>query len=66
MKSYGFDKVYLQEVIVPRWVRGDREELEILGDKTGFKPEILALGGSVGTEGFIEGKVIEVRSFGRV
>lgn len=66
MKSYGFDKVYLQEVIVPRWVRGDREELEILGDKTGFKPEILALGGSVGTEGFIEGKVIEVRSFGEL
>jgi len=63
MESYNFDKVYLQEVVVPKWVRGEKEELVINGDKIELNPEILALGGSVGTNGTIEGKVIEVRSF---
>ena len=26
MKSYGFDTVYLQPVMVPHWVRGEKEE----------------------------------------
>jgi len=30
MKSYGFDTVYLQEVMVPHWVRGEKELGKIL------------------------------------
>jgi carboxypeptidase Q len=26
MEGYGFDKVYLQEVMVPHWVRGAKEQ----------------------------------------
>src|SRR6201996_2125767 len=26
MESYGFDRVFLQEVMVPHWVRGAKEE----------------------------------------
>jgi len=63
MDRSNFDRVYLQEVIVPKWVRGEKEELVIRGDKIELNSEILALGGSVGTNGSIEGKVIEVKSF---
>ena len=63
MESYDFDKVYLQEVVVPKWVRGEKEELVINGNEIELNPEILALGGSVGTNGTIEGKVVEVKSF---
>jgi len=27
MKRYGFDRVYLQEIMVPKWVRGSIEKL---------------------------------------
>src|ERR1700710_818408 len=30
MESYGFDKVYLQEVMVPHWVRGEKETAFII------------------------------------
>src|SRR5687767_5941897 len=29
MKSYGFDTVYLQEVTVPHWVRGEKEVAKV-------------------------------------
>ena len=62
MKSLGFDKVWLQPVMVPHWERGDIESCTILGlDK---KLSVLALGGSVATtaEG-ITAEVIEVKTF---
>ncbi|MBC8173838.1 MAG: M20/M25/M40 family metallo-hydrolase, partial [Chitinophagales bacterium] len=61
MKEAGFDKVWLQEVMVPHWVRGQKEYGEIMGVG---QVEILALGGSIATpeEGIIE-RVIEVQSF---
>ena len=34
MKSYGLDTVYLQEVMVPHWVRGAKELAKVI-DKTG-------------------------------
>ncbi|MEQ9169347.1 MAG: M20/M25/M40 family metallo-hydrolase [Fulvivirga sp.] len=51
MESYGFDKVYLQEVMVPHWVRGEREKARITNsDKLGTREvNVRALGNSVGT-----------------
>lgn len=65
MKSLGYDSVWLQPVMVPYWVRGEKEEAVILNSKhEGKKLSILALGGSVGTdENGISGEVIEVQNF---
>lgn len=61
LKSYGFDKVYLQEIKVPHWERGTKEAAWIINEQgESMKLDILALGGSVGTNGLIEGDVIEV------
>ncbi len=61
MDGLGLDSVFLQELMVPHWVRGEKEYAEIVGLK---EVPICALGGSIGTE--IEGitaQVIEVKSF---
>lgn len=74
MKGYGFDTVYLQQITVPNWKRGKTELLQINSlnpdkDKKTkspysiYKPEITALGGSVGTNGKLKGEVIVVNSF---
>lgn len=61
LQSYGFDKVYLQEIKVPHWERGTKEAAWIVNAKgESIKLDILALGGSVSTNGLIEGEVIEV------
>ncbi|MCO6500075.1 MAG: M20/M25/M40 family metallo-hydrolase [Vicingus serpentipes] len=63
LHSYGFDKVYLQEIKVPHWERGTKEAAWIINEKGAtFKLDILALGGSVGTNGLIEGEVIQVEN----
>lgn len=63
LESYEFDHVYLQEIKVPHWERGNTEAGWIINDKDEiFKLNILALGGSVGTSGLIEGEVIKVES----
>ena len=31
MNSYGFDKTYKQDLFVPNWKRGDKEEARIIG-----------------------------------
>ena len=63
LDSYGFDKVYLQEIQVPHWERGTKEAAWIINEKgETFKLDILALGGSVGTNGLIEGEVIGVEN----
>ncbi len=63
MESYGFDRVYLQPVMVPHWVRGAKEEGKILFYGTEISAAICALGGSVATpaEG-LKAKVVEVNS----
>lgn len=67
MEDYGFDKVYLQEITVPHWVRGNNEGAELLLEKKGKVENlgalnICALGHSVGTEGkWLEAEVIEVQ-----
>ncbi len=63
MESYGFDHVFLQEVMVPHWVRGAKEQGVIIDGKTRISVPIAALGMSVATpkEGVTAG-VIEVHS----
>ncbi len=62
MESYGFDKVYLQEIKVPHWERGTKESGWIK-TKQGeiLKVNLLALGGSVGTDGLLEAEIIEFK-----
>lgn len=44
MEDYGFDRVYLQEVMVPHWERGPAEVVRIVGQAQPLRA--LALGGS--------------------
>ncbi|MEO9965772.1 MAG: M20/M25/M40 family metallo-hydrolase [Reichenbachiella sp.] len=65
MESMGFDRVYLQEVMVPHWVRGNTEVGRIVGAKSfGSKDmKVTALGNSVGTgSAGLLAEVIEVQS----
>ncbi len=62
MKTYGFDTVYKQEVMVPHWVRGNPEKASYtLNNKTSINVSVCALGGSIG--GNIKGNIVEVHSF---
>lgn len=59
MKSYGFDKVYLQEIKVPHWERGTKETAWIRLKSGELRPiKILALGGSIGTDGIMKGELV--------
>ncbi|SNC63840.1 Peptidase family M28 [Hymenobacter gelipurpurascens] len=63
MEKMGLDRVYLQEVMVPHWVRGAKEKAQVRGAKgKGISLNVCALGGSVGTNGKIKAQVIEVQS----
>ncbi|MFN3850570.1 MAG: M20/M25/M40 family metallo-hydrolase [Spirosomataceae bacterium] len=64
MEKYGFDKVFLQDVMVPHWVRGAKEQAFIFDGTKKIAVPIAALGGSVATpkEG-IKAEIIEVKSF---
>ncbi|AMR31354.1 peptidase M28 [Mucilaginibacter sp. PAMC 26640] len=63
MDTYGFDKVYLQEVMVPHWVRGEKEQAFIIDGKTRIPVAIAALGMSVATpKAGLTANVIEVKS----
>src|SRR6201999_1413027 len=43
MESYGFDNVFLQEVMVPHWVRGAKEEGVIIDGSKRIPVAIAAL-----------------------
>ena len=63
MESYGFDKVYLQEITVPHWERGTKEAgWYIDADGAMKRVNLLALGGSIGTEGLLKGQLIEFKT----
>jgi carboxypeptidase Q len=66
MKEAGADSVYLQECMVPHWVRGEKEVATLMldGGKLTKPLSICALGGSIATatEG-ITASVIEVKNF---
>ncbi|WP_083937866.1 M20/M25/M40 family metallo-hydrolase [Hymenobacter aerophilus] len=63
MEKLGLDRVYLQEVMVPHWVRGKAEQASIRSAKgKGVNLSVCALGGSVGTGGKLRAGVVEVQS----
>ncbi|MEK6477224.1 M20/M25/M40 family metallo-hydrolase [Catalinimonas sp. 4WD22] len=66
MEAYDFDKVFLQEVTVPHWVRGEKEIARIVNSKKLGTQEvnITALGNAVGTgpKGIVA-EVVEVQNF---
>lgn len=63
LEGYEFDNVYLQEIKVPHWERGTKEA-GWLKNQSGdlVKVSLLALGGSIGTNGLMEAELIEFRS----
>lgn len=64
MEDYQFDKVFLQDVMVPHWVRGKKEEAYIESGKQKIKVPIAALGGSVATPlAGIKAEIVEVKNF---
>ena len=65
LKKLGFDNVWLQDVMVPKWVRGPKEFALIETDPgVTFNVDVCALGGSVATPSVgIKSNVVEVKSF---
>lgn len=69
LKAAGADKVYLQQCMVPHWVRGGKEEANITyADKNGRRVKkdlhVLALGNSVGTgKKGVKAEVILIKNF---
>ena len=65
LSKTGFDRVWLQEIMVPKWVRGPKEFALIETQPgTTFNVDVCALGGSVATPSVgIKAQVIEVKSF---
>jgi hypothetical protein len=66
MEGLKLNRIELQPVIVPHWVRGDKEQAFIVNPTTGARQEtqICALGGSIATAANgIEAEVIEVMNF---
>lgn len=64
MEGYAFDRVFLQEVMVPHWERGQKETAYIVEGKTRIPVNVAALGGSVATSSKgITAQIIEVQNF---
>jgi len=62
MEGYGFDKITLQPVMVPHWERGTKEVAWMQTKSGDLVPlDILALGGSTGTNGTLHGEIIEFK-----
>lgn len=63
LDNLGLSKVYLQEVMVPKWVRGAKEVGYAMYDGKKIDFPICALGGSVATpQNGISASIIEVKS----
>lgn len=63
MKSYGFDKVYLQAIKVPHWERGNTESAWFKRSNGELqKLHVLALGGSISTNGLLNAPLVEYKS----
>ena len=68
LQAAGADRVWLQECMVPHWVRGGKDELKAVGPsrnaRTRRRPlSVLALGNSLGSNGVISAEVLVVRDF---
>lgn len=65
MRKSGFDSVYMQDVMVPNWKRGEPEVCRIVDKKSDLA--VLAIGGSVATPADgITAEVVEVQSLDEV
>ncbi|MEM8521694.1 M20/M25/M40 family metallo-hydrolase [Flavobacterium sp. PL12] len=63
LETLGLDKVYLQEVMVPKWVRGEKETAYIMDNKAKTSVPICALGGSIATsKNGLAAEIIEVQT----
>lgn len=63
LETLGLDRVFLQEVRVPHWVRGEKEVAYFKSGKTKTSIPVCALGGSIATpKQGITAEVIEVQS----
>lgn len=63
LETLGLDRVYLQEVMVPKWVRGEKETAYIQDKITKINVPVCALGGSIATaKNGLTAEVIEVQS----
>lgn len=65
MEQNGADKVYLQECMVPHWVRGGQDKaylVEVDKKKASQKLDVLALGNSLGN-GTVTGELLAVADF---
>ena len=65
LNNLGFNKVWLQELMVPKWIRGPKE-FALIETQPGvtFNVDVCALGGSVATPSVgIKANVVEVKSF---
>lgn len=64
LDSLGLDKVWLQPVMVPKWVRGAKEYAYVEADGETTVMDICALGGSVATDAVgIKAEIVEVHDF---
>jgi len=67
METLGADNVYLQECMVPHWVRGGKDKVVITeqnGKKVTINLDALALGNSLGSNGLpVEAEVLAVKDF---
>ena len=64
LKDAGAVNVYLQECMVPHWVRGKKEFAAFTKAKGGNEFNILSIGNAVGTgKAGVNAKVIEVKNF---
>ena len=65
LNKLGLDKVYLQKVMVPKWVRGSFEYASIItAPGMSINVPVCALGGSISTPSYgLRAKVVEVKSF---
>jgi hypothetical protein len=64
LRAAGADAVWLQECMVPHWVRGGKDAASAFYKKTNKKSlAITALGNSVGTMKLLNAPVIEIKNF---
>lgn len=66
LEEAGADKVYLQECMVPRWVRGGKDQAAIVtvdGKQQRKELDVLALGNSLGNGKPVTAQVLAVNSF---
>jgi hypothetical protein len=65
MENNGADNVFLQECMVPHWVRGGEDQaviMEVNKSKTARKLDVLALGNSLGS-GTVQADVLAIADF---